>query len=289
MDQARKLYPEAATAEGWQAVLARFGLTEKDLVAHVQEQIDMMRLVDAHLRPAIQIDSKTVEAYYREKFIPQLKQSIVEDTPSAEDLCQDPRIVDPGKSQRVDGFLVADSALGKQSDFSGYCSRNCRGGSADAVTEPAPRPRRRWKYLLIAAGTFIFLLLAGLWYTTTGSFQAYVRRRMIAELERITGGRAEIGSFHVVPFHLQVEVRNLTVHGSETSTDVPWFTLTAWLRKSKLISFLRTEFGFHSLILDHPVIHVVVGADGPTNRPRPAGSAAACAEHSIRIAVCALY
>ena len=73
--EARKQYPEALTDEGWQAVLARFGLTEKDLVAHVQQQIDLMRLVDARLRPAVQIDSKTIEAYYREKFVPQLKQS----------------------------------------------------------------------------------------------------------------------------------------------------------------------------------------------------------------------
>jgi len=41
----------------------------------VQEQIDLMRLVDAHLRPTVQIDSKSIEAYYREKFVPQLKQS----------------------------------------------------------------------------------------------------------------------------------------------------------------------------------------------------------------------
>jgi len=73
--QARKLYPEAATPEGWQAVLTRFGLTEKAVIAHVQEQIDLMRLVDARLRPAVQIDSKSIEAYYREKFVPQLKQS----------------------------------------------------------------------------------------------------------------------------------------------------------------------------------------------------------------------
>lgn len=73
--EARKLYPEAATADGWQAVMGRFGLTEQALVAHVQQQIDLMRLVDAHLRPAVQIDSKTIEAYYREKFVPQLKQS----------------------------------------------------------------------------------------------------------------------------------------------------------------------------------------------------------------------
>ena len=73
--EARKQYPEATTDEGWQAVLASFGLTEKELAAHVQQQIDLMRLVDARLRPAVQIDSKTIEAYYREKFVPQLKQS----------------------------------------------------------------------------------------------------------------------------------------------------------------------------------------------------------------------
>jgi hypothetical protein len=56
-------------------VLGRFRLEEKDLVAHVLQQIDLMRLVDARLRPAVQIDSKTIEAYYREKFVPQLKQS----------------------------------------------------------------------------------------------------------------------------------------------------------------------------------------------------------------------
>ncbi len=82
--EARKAYPEAATDEGWQSVLARFGLTEKDLVAHVQQQIDLMRLVDARLRPAVQIDSKTVEAYYREKFVPQLKQSGEADAPPAD-------------------------------------------------------------------------------------------------------------------------------------------------------------------------------------------------------------
>jgi hypothetical protein len=72
---ARKLYPEAVTDQGWQALLGKYGLREKDLVSHVQRQIDLMRLVDARLRPAAQIDSQTIEAYYREKFVPQLKQS----------------------------------------------------------------------------------------------------------------------------------------------------------------------------------------------------------------------
>jgi peptidyl-prolyl cis-trans isomerase SurA len=82
--EARKAYPEAATTEGWQSVLARFGLAEKDLISHVQQQIDLMRLVDARLRPAVQIDSKSIEVYYREKFVPQLKQSGAGDVPPAD-------------------------------------------------------------------------------------------------------------------------------------------------------------------------------------------------------------
>ncbi len=81
---ARKQYANAAAPDGWQAVLNRFQLTEKDLISHVQQQIDLMRLVDSHLRPAVQIDSKTIEAYYREKFVPQLKEAGANDIPLTE-------------------------------------------------------------------------------------------------------------------------------------------------------------------------------------------------------------
>jgi len=81
---ARKLYAEAATDEGWQALLAKYGLRERDLVSHVQQQMDLMRLVDARLRPAVQIDSKTIEAYYREKFVPQLRESGAGEVPLAD-------------------------------------------------------------------------------------------------------------------------------------------------------------------------------------------------------------
>ena len=82
--EARKVHPDAETTEGWQALLARYGLTERTLTEHVQQQIDLMRLVDAHLRPAVQIDSKSIEAYYRDQFVPQLKQSGGEDVPLAD-------------------------------------------------------------------------------------------------------------------------------------------------------------------------------------------------------------
>jgi hypothetical protein len=73
--EARKQYPQAASSEAWQALLANYHLTEKDLLDRVRQQIDLMRLVEARLRPTVQIDSKSIEAYYRDQFVPKLKQS----------------------------------------------------------------------------------------------------------------------------------------------------------------------------------------------------------------------
>jgi hypothetical protein len=82
--EARKLYPQAASAEGWQSLLAQFHLTEKDLLAHLRQEIDVLRLVNARLRPAVEIDSKSVEAYYRDQFVPKLKQAGASEVPLAE-------------------------------------------------------------------------------------------------------------------------------------------------------------------------------------------------------------
>ena len=84
MADARKQYPQAASQQGWQALLAQYQLAEKDLVTHVRQQIDVLRLVDARLRPTVQIDSKSIEAYYRDQFVPKLKQAGASDVPLAE-------------------------------------------------------------------------------------------------------------------------------------------------------------------------------------------------------------
>jgi peptidyl-prolyl cis-trans isomerase SurA len=81
---ARKQYPQATSGDAWQALLAEYHLAENDLLAHVRQQIDVMRLVDARLRPAVEIDSKSIEEYYRDQFVPKLKQSGASEVPLAE-------------------------------------------------------------------------------------------------------------------------------------------------------------------------------------------------------------
>ena len=81
---ARKQYPQAASDDGWKNLLAQYHLNEKDLVDHVRQQIDVMRLIDARLRPTVQIDSKSIEAYYRDQFVPKLKQAGASEVPLAD-------------------------------------------------------------------------------------------------------------------------------------------------------------------------------------------------------------
>ena len=140
-------------------------------------------------------------------------------------------------------------------------------GSETATAPTAVR--RRWLKFGLLAVSAVFLAALGLFiYVNTDSFQALVRRRLIAEVERITGGRAEIASIHTIPFRLQAEVRDITVHGRESSTDVPLAHADAIVGRLKISSLLRSELAFNELILERPIVHVESYPDGTTNFPR---------------------
>jgi translocation and assembly module TamB len=143
------------------------------------------------------------------------------------------------------------------------------------MTVPADstKPSRRWWKYLLAFVALIFLCLASLLlYTTTNSFQSLVRRRLVAELERISGGHAQIGSLHTIPFRLQFEVRDITVHGRESASDVPLAHADGIVARLKITSLLRSELAFQELILDQPVIHLAFYPDGTTNFPKRAAT-----------------
>ncbi len=137
------------------------------------------------------------------------------------------------------------------------------------MTEASTKPtgRRWWKYLLGVAAVGLLSVIGILLYVNTDSFQALVRRRLVAELERITGGRVEIGSIHTTPFRLQADVRDITVHGRESSSDVPLAHADRIVARLKISSLLRSEFGFHEVVVEQPVVHVAFYSDGTTNFP----------------------
>ncbi len=80
----RKQYAKGETDSGWHTLLESYGLTEDDLKSRVATQLDLMNLVDSRLRPAVNIDSKSIESYYQEELLPQLHQSGGQSVPLAE-------------------------------------------------------------------------------------------------------------------------------------------------------------------------------------------------------------
>lgn len=143
------------------------------------------------------------------------------------------------------------------------------------MSEPSVPRRRRWLRLLLYFSAFSAVVLGLLaWYSTTNSFQQFVRRRMVAALEKTTGGRVEIGEFHSIPFRLRVEVRNLVIHGREAADQRPFFQVERVEAEARIIALLSTTVRLHSLRLDHPVVHISVNPDGSTNAPVPPASRA---------------
>jgi len=74
-NEVRKLHPDYATDDGWQAALQRYGLSQSSLEKHLSDQIQLMRLVEDRLRPSIHIDQQAVETYYHDQLLPEMKKA----------------------------------------------------------------------------------------------------------------------------------------------------------------------------------------------------------------------
>ena len=57
--------------EAWARSLSSYGISEKVVRDHVELELNQL-LVDARLRPTIQVDARAVENYYKEQMLPKL-------------------------------------------------------------------------------------------------------------------------------------------------------------------------------------------------------------------------
>lgn len=102
--EVRNEYPGAGTNSAWQALLVRNGLTESDLKSRVATELDVLRLVDARLRPSVQIDSNSIESYYNQELLPQLREKGAREVPLSE---VTPKIRELLTQQKMNQLLTA--------------------------------------------------------------------------------------------------------------------------------------------------------------------------------------
>lgn len=100
----RKNFPSAADDQAWQTVVARYGFTSQSLEQHVALDLDLLRLVDERLRPKVSIDSRSIESYYNQTLLPELRQSGAKDVSLAE---VTPKIRELLTQQKVNALLEA--------------------------------------------------------------------------------------------------------------------------------------------------------------------------------------
>src|SRR5271165_3585326 len=132
--------------------------------------------------------------------------------------------------------------------------------------------RRSHTRLWIEAGIGVMLLatvVTIVWYLRSPRFEDFVRRKLVATLEEVTGGRVELQSFHWNLGKLEFEADGLTVHGREGPDQLPYAHAERARVRLHIVSFLETRIHLEYLGVERPVVHLIVYPDGTTNAPEP--------------------
>ncbi len=125
--------------------------------------------------------------------------------------------------------------------------------------------------LAVACAVVLLALLSvGLYFVaSSAAFENVVRKRLIASIEDLTGGRVEIASFHWRLLHFEAEADGLVIHGLEDPGEAPY----AQIERLRVHVSVRNLFSPHvrlrSLEIDRPSLHFIVYPDGSTNQPHP--------------------
>jgi translocation and assembly module TamB len=116
----------------------------------------------------------------------------------------------------------------------------------------------------------IILLVGAVLALRSDWFRERVRLRIITEVERATGGRAEIGGFRFAWERLDVEIDSFVLHGKEPAGEPPLLKSRLVRVGLKLVSILDRPINIESLAVVEPKVRIVVHEDGGTNLPQPA-------------------
>ena len=116
----RQQYPGKQSEQEWHTLLEQYGLTQSDLESRIRIEFDLTRLVDARLRPTVTVDAKSIESYYNQELLPQLRQTGATDVSLAEIT---PKIKEVLTQERMNQLLTAwlkDLRAGSEIHLEGF-------------------------------------------------------------------------------------------------------------------------------------------------------------------------
>ena len=132
---------------------------------------------------------------------------------------------------------------------------------------------RRKRIALISAGTVILLVaiavITGVVMVRSGWLLENIRERVVAEAEKATGGKVEIGALRLDWRTLTAEIDNLVIHGTEPADAAPLLAVKRVVIGFKILSFVERRFNVARVEAEDPRAHLMIAADGSTNLPHP--------------------
>ena len=88
--------------EQWKLLLSSYGLTQEDLEEQISSQVRILRFIDLRFRGVVHVDRSEVEAYYWDKFLPELRKRNAAEPALAEVSAKIEQIL---VEQRIDDLL----------------------------------------------------------------------------------------------------------------------------------------------------------------------------------------
>jgi translocation and assembly module TamB len=103
----------------------------------------------------------------------------------------------------------------------------------------------------------------------SGWFYEQVHSRMVMEIEKATGGRAEIGNFAFDWKRLEVTAGPIVLHGKESAGEPPFVRVQSITAELRIISMMEHKVDLASLRIEQPQVRIVFYPDGTNNIPDP--------------------
>lgn len=107
------------------------------------------------------------------------------------------------------------------------------------------------------------------WYIGTDSFRERLRQTIVSEVQRVSGGRAELQSAEFTFPGMKASLKGFVLHGKERAGEAPLFAAKQIDVELRMVSWLRQVADVHAVVLTSPKIRLVSDAKGNTNLPEP--------------------
>lgn len=132
--------------------------------------------------------------------------------------------------------------------------------------------KRTRKWLKIAGAVvaaIVVICVAAVLVVRSKAFHRFVLSQIVTRAEKATGSKVAIADFTFDWSKLRLGFDDIVIQGAEPPGVQPLLAVSHASVTIKIISLLERKFELASLVIDHPVVHLVVNAAGETNIPHP--------------------